>query len=225
MEDAVDDNLVKSRQRVIDHGEVFTPPLIVEEMLDLLTNESARIDARFLEPACGSGNFLVAVLTRKLLTVQAKYGKNDFEKRHYALLALMCIYGIEILEDNVLECRQNLLSVFRDFLQLESNSDVFDCARIVLKSNIVRGDALKMQIEDGTAIVFPEWAYLTKGKFARRDFRFDNLTERSAHSGTLFELMPEQELFVPVAEYPRMSIEEICDSFSCKSLPGEVSHK
>ena len=109
-------SLVKSRQRVADHGEVFTPDWMVEDMLDLVKSESERIDSRFLEPACGSGNFLVAVLRRKLASVQARYGKSDFEKRHYALLALMSIYGIELLADNVTECRDNLLAAFTDYL-------------------------------------------------------------------------------------------------------------
>ena len=92
-------NLIKSKKRVADHGEVFTPAWLVEAMLDLVKNETQRIDSRFLEPACGSGNFLVQVLRRKLAAVELKYGKSPFERRHYALLALMCIYGIELLAD------------------------------------------------------------------------------------------------------------------------------
>src|SRR5512146_3249475 len=82
---------------VADHGEVFTPEWMVEAMLDLVKGETERIDSRFLEPACGSGNFLVRILQRKLAAVELKYGKSDFEKRHYALLGLMCTYGIELL--------------------------------------------------------------------------------------------------------------------------------
>src|ERR1700722_12059200 len=104
-------NLIKSKKRVADHGEVFTPPWMVEAMFDLVKAESERIDSRLLEPACGSGNFLVPVLKRKLTTVHAQYGKSDFERRHHALLALMSIYGIELLDDNVAECRENLLNV------------------------------------------------------------------------------------------------------------------
>lgn len=92
--------LVKSRQRVADHGEVFTPQWMVGDMLDLVKDESERIDARVLEPACGEGAFLQEILRRKLATVHARYGKNDFERRHYALLALMSTYGIELLADN-----------------------------------------------------------------------------------------------------------------------------
>src|SRR5579859_6554627 len=89
-------SLIKSRYRVADHGEVFTPPWLVEEMLNLVKGEAERIDARFLEPACGSGNFLVPILQRKLAAVELKFHKSEFEKQHYALLAVMCTYGIEL---------------------------------------------------------------------------------------------------------------------------------
>jgi type I restriction-modification system DNA methylase subunit len=115
-------NLIKSKKRVADHGEVFTPQWLVENMLDLVKGETERIDSRFLEPACGSGNFLVPVLQRKLAAVEAKFGKSDFERRHYALLAVMCSYGIEILEDNIAECRANMLDVFSEYLNLEATN-------------------------------------------------------------------------------------------------------
>ena len=92
-------DLIKSKARVADHGEVFTPSWLVEKMLDLVKTETERIDARFLEPACGSGNFLVPVLQRKLAAVDSRYKKNEFERLQHALLGLMCIYGIELLED------------------------------------------------------------------------------------------------------------------------------
>src|SRR6218665_673318 len=104
--DGAPESLVKSRQRVSDHGEVFTPAWLVSDMLDLVADETQRIDSRFLEPACGSGNFLVPILERKLAVVPARCGRNDFERRHYALLALMCVYGIELLADNAAECRE-----------------------------------------------------------------------------------------------------------------------
>jgi type I restriction-modification system DNA methylase subunit len=112
-------SLVKSKQRVADHGEVFTPAWMVESMLDLVKEETERIDSRFLEPACGSGNFIVRILQRKLTAVEFKYGKSDFERRHYALLALMCIYGIELLADNIAECHSNMLGVFAEYLNLD----------------------------------------------------------------------------------------------------------
>src|SRR2546423_11155090 len=118
-------SLIKSKKRVADHGEVFTPAWVVEAMLDLVKGESERIDSRFLEPACGSGNFLVQILRRKLAAVELKYGKSDFERRHYALLALMCLYGIELLPDNIAECRANLLEIFADCLKLGELDDLF----------------------------------------------------------------------------------------------------
>src|SRR5690348_5990505 len=112
-------SLIKSKKRVADHGEVFTPPWLVEAMLDLVKGETERIDSRFLEPACGSGNFLVPILKRKLAAVQLKYGKSEFEKQHYAILAVTCVYGIELLADNIAECRANVLKVLADYLQID----------------------------------------------------------------------------------------------------------
>jgi hypothetical protein len=173
-------NNIRSKQRVADHGEVFTPEWIVEAMLDLLKDETERIDSRFLEPACGSGNFLVRVLQRKLAMVEIKYGKSDFERQHYALFALMCIYGIELLADNIADCRANMLDILADYLKLQDSDELYRAASYVLSQNLVHGDALKMRTNDGQPIIFAEWGYLGKGKFQRRDFRFDSLTQSSA---------------------------------------------
>src|SRR6266571_2104031 len=202
---------VRSRQRVADHGEVFTPPRIVEAMLDLVREESERIDSRFLEPACGSGNFLVRVLRRKLAAVELKFGKSDFEKRHYALLGLMCTYGIELLEDNIAECRDNLLAIFADYLNLDESDDLYRAAGFVLSQNLVHGDALAMRTALGTPIVFAEWGYLGKGKFQRRDFRFDTLTQSAAFSqaGTIFAELGKHEIFIPTKTYPPLTVKDL----------------
>lgn len=207
-------SLVKSKQRVADHGEVFTPEWMVEAMLDLVKGETERIDSRFLEPACGSGNFLVKILQRKLTAVELTYGKSDFEKRHYALLALMCAYGIELLEDNIAECRSNMLEIFADYLKLDDTDDLYQAASYVLSQNIIHGDALKMQTKDGQPITFAEWGYLGKGKFQRRDFRYDNLSQMSAltQKGALFALVAKHEIFSPVKTYPAMSVSEIASA-------------
>ena len=201
---------VRSRQRVIDHGEVFTPRWMVDDMLDLVKDESERIDSRFLEPACGSGNFLLPVLERKLSTVRSRYGKSDFENRHFALLALMSIYGIELLEDNTVECRANLLDTFVAYLKVEKTDPTYLAAQNILEINIVQGDALTMQNPDGSPILFPEWAYLGKGLFQRRDFRFDALTQMSLFGeGTIFESLESHEIFVPEKDYPSLTISDI----------------
>jgi hypothetical protein len=209
-------SLVKSKQRVADHGEVFTPAWMVEAMLDLVKGETERFDSRFLEPACGSGNFLVRVLQRKLAAVELKYGKSDFEKRHYALLALMCAYGIELLADNIAECRANMLEILGDYLNLDASDDLYRAASYVLSQNLVHGDALTMRTSDGQPITFAEWGYLGKGKFQRRDFRFDILTHSSAfgEEGTLFAHLGKHEIFTPIKTYPPMTVREL----ACESL-------
>lgn len=205
------ESLITSKQRVADHGEVFTPAWMVEAMLDLVKDESYRIDSRFLEPACGSGNFLVKILKRKLAQVEREYGKSDFEKRHFALFAVMCIYGIELLSDNIAECRANLLEILAEYLQLAETDDLYQAAFFVLSKNLVHGDALKMQTCDGAPITFAEWGYLGKGKFQRRDFRLDDLTQSAAYSADpLFARCGKHELFTPIKpEYPPMTISEI----------------
>lgn len=207
-------NLIKSKKRVADHGEVFTPAWMVDAMLDLVKGETDRIDSRFLEPACGSGNFLTRVLQRKLAAVELKYGQSDFEKCHYALLGLMCVYGIELLSDNITECRAKLLDVFAAYLGLDKGSDLFRAADFVLSLNLVHGDAVSMKASDGQPITFAEWGYLGKGKFQRRDFRFDVLTGSSAFSaeGSLFAHLGKHEIFKPIKAWPPMSVRELADA-------------
>lgn len=207
------EQLVKSRQRVADHGEVFTPAWLVEDMLDLVKDESERIDSRFLEPACGSGNFVVPVLRRKLATVQARYGMSSFERRHQGLLGLMCIYGIELLSDNAAECRARLVGTFDEFVAAdgEDGAEVWHrAAEAVTAVNIVQGDALAMTAEDGKPIAFPEWGYLGKGQFQRRDFRYDTLAQMSSFdSDTLFGDAEAHDIFKPTTSYEPMCVREI----------------
>ena len=204
-------SLLRSKQRVADHGEVFTPSWMVEAMLDLVKDETERIDSRFLEPACGSGNFLVRVLQRKLAVVERKFGKSDFERRHYALLGLMCIYGIELLPDNIAECRANMLEILASHLKLEDSDDLYRAASYVLSQNVVQGDALTMRAHDGEAITFAEWGYVGKGKFQRRDFRFESLTQMSGfgESGSLFADMGRHEVFTPTKTYPPLTVSDL----------------
>lgn len=204
-------SLIKSKKRVADHGEVFTPEWMVDAMLDLVKEESERIDSRFLEPACGSGNFLVKVLQRKLAAVELKFGKSEFEKRQYALLGIMCIYGIELLPDNIIECRANMLEILTDYLRLDDTEDLYVAASYVLSQNIIQGDALSMKAHNGDPITFAEWAYIGKGKFNRRDFRLDVLTGSSAFSaeGTLFSHLGKHEIFTPIKTYKPMTIRDL----------------
>ena len=142
---------------------------------------------------------------------RSKFGKSDFEKRHYALLALMCTYGIELLADNIAECRANMLEILADYLNLDESDDLYRAASYVLSQNLVHGDALTMRTHDGQPITFAEWGYLGKGKFQRRDFRFDVLTGSSAFSaeGSLFAHLGKHEIFTPTKTYPPMTVSEL----------------
>ena len=216
-------SLVRSKQRVADHGEVFTPPWLVEDMLDLVKDETERIDARFLEPACGSGNFLVVVLDRKLAAVDARYGANEFERRHYALLGLMCVYGIELLADNIAECRANLLEVLAEHLRLDKSDVLYGAAFYVLSQNLVHGDAMTMRTSENQPITFAEWGFVGKGKYQRRDFRLDTLTLSSAFSeeGSLFASLGKHEIFTPTRTWAPMTVSELAAAARMED-PGEA---
>jgi len=207
------DRQIKSLQRVEDHGEVFTPSTTVEAMLDQVKDETERIDSKFLEPACGSGNFLVPVLQRKLSTVLERYKQSEFEKRNYSLLAVMSIYGIEILKDNIEECKNNLISALKDFVDEDEDGILYKAAATALTINLIHGDALKMKTSQGKDIVFSEWGYLGKGKFQRREFLFGTLTLSSAFSAedSLFSLLGRHELFTPLKTYPALRMNEIAE--------------
>lgn len=201
----------RSRQRVADHGEVFTSPKMVAAMLDLVGAETERIDARFLEPACGSGNFLVQILGRKLTAVDRKFGRSDFERRHYSLLAVMSTYGIELLADNIAECKNNMLEVLAARRDLAGEDELLRAAASVLELNLVHGDALQMRTVADKPITFAEWGYLGKGKFQRRDFRLDVLRHMSTFKddNPLFSRLGKHEVFTPFRTFAPLTLSEL----------------
>ncbi len=203
------ENLIKSKERVSKYGEVYTPSWMINDMVQLVQMEVDRIDSRFLEPACGSGNFLVDILSRKISLVEERYGRDTFEKAHFLLLALMSIYGVELLEDNAQECRKNLSSLIIDSFGGERIANWKLAVERITELNIVQGDALTMTTQEGTPLTFPEWSYLGKGLFQRRDFQFQVLTLRAGIKGTLFEELKDSEIFKPTQIFKKQSITEI----------------
>ncbi|ARN56482.1 DNA methyltransferase [Sedimentisphaera salicampi] len=207
---------VRTRQRVADHGEVFTSQREVNAMLDLVKQETERIDSRFLEPACGTGNFLIEVLRRKLARAKERYRKNQLEYERNAVLAVSSLYGIDILEDNAAECRQRLFDEFdKHYLALYKSKCKHECRRsvkFILSKNIVRGDALTMKTADESSyIVFPEWAAVNGSMMKRRDFTFHELLGNSEVRNTpLFSDLGE-EAYVPepIKEYPLVHFLEL----------------
>lgn len=172
---------VRTKKRVSDHGEVLTGQREVNAMLDLVNQETERIDSRFLEPACGDGNFLTVILERKLAVVEKRYGKSQLDFERYAVLAVSSIYGIDILADNVRDCRRRLLEVFDSrytrLFKAATKNKCRETVRFILERNIVWGDALTLRTVDEKPrfIVFSEWSPVNGSMLKRRDFTFSEL--------------------------------------------------
>lgn len=172
---------IKSKTRVANHGEVFTNKREVNAMLDLVKDESERIDSRFLEPACGDGNFLSEILNRKLASVKSKYSKSHSDYERYSIVALMSIYGVELLPDNVDQCTDRLYKIWNEqytkSCKKDANDDVRKAAKYILRKNILCGDALTLLKNDKTPIIFAEWSLVHGDSIKRRDFRLDQIME------------------------------------------------
>lgn len=209
---------VKTRQRVIDHGEVFTPPELVSDMLDLVAQECQRVDSRFLEPACGNGNFLAEVLRRKLVSIGKKNSKNPQRWERDAVLAVCSLYGIDLLADNVAECRERLLRVVvaahDELFGAPPPADVTRALSFILSRNILQGDALSLQAADGRPIVFSEWSPINGTHLKRRDFVYEHLLEH-AHISNLplfSDLGKDVFVPVPIREFPPTHYLSVADA-------------
>lgn len=203
---------IKTKKRVADHGEVFTSDREVNNMLDLVLDESERIESRFLEPACGTGNFLKIVLERKLKKVeQYKKNKSEFEK--YIFVTACSLYGIDILNDNVVECRENLFNIIYKFYSSQfgnkNNNEFFKVIKFILSKNIRCADALTMKDINGNPIVLSEWSLVTGNKIKRRDYKYSELIMND--NGKV--LKDEERIFIPepVKEYPLLQYMKVVE--------------
>lgn len=218
---------IKSKERVRDKGEVFTNEREVNAMLDLVKQETERIESRFLEPACGSGNFLIAVLQRKMAVVSARYKKNQIEWERYAVVAFSSCYGVDILEDNCEECRERLYKYFKkEYLSAFKKTyrqKVLDTIKFILAKNIICGDALTMKQNNGEPIIFCEWSAVNSIKMKRRDFTLSNLLEtenyyenKSKNQLDLFNMLRDEgtDLITPkaVGDYPITKFDELVNT-------------
>ena len=180
---------IKSRKRVVDHGEVFTNEREVKAMCDLVNDETQRIDSRFLEPACGDGNFLAEILDRKLAVVKKKYRRSvmDFEKN--SLLAVSSLYGVDIMMDNVIACRERLFKIwdkqYKAVCKKECSEDMRESIRFILSKNIVCGNALTLHEVDENGndtedpILFSEWGFVTGPQLSRSEYTFDEILKQN----------------------------------------------
>ena len=208
---------IKSKQRVTDHGEVYTHQREVNAMLDLVKHETERIDSRFLEPACGTGNFLVEILSRKLVVVKTKYAKSQLEFERYVMIAVGSIYGIDILHDNVTGCQQRLFELFDGIYSQLYKTDCKEASRksvrYILDRNILHGDALTLKTvaEHPQPIIFSEWTAVNGSLIKRRDFKFAHLIDRAdSQALPLFsDLGEEAFLPEPVKDYPLVHFLEL----------------
>jgi hypothetical protein len=219
----VRNELTKSKQRIRDHGEVFTPDFIVDDMLDLVYNETQRIESRFLEPACGDGNFLMKILERKLNVVEKAYKKNQFDFEKYSLLTVSSIYGVELLEDNIKKARVRLYEYFQaryiELYKKKVNYEYLKNINYLLSKNIIHGNALTLRDPLDKPIVFSEWSLANGKKVKRRDFHFSDLANFDQNIPSLFSSQEisdsGQVVFspIPVREYPLINFIEIYKAY------------
>ena len=209
---------VKSKERVVNHGEVFTAQREVQAMCDLVKDETERIDSKFLEPACGEGNFLVEILERKLTIVKNRYKKSSFDYERYSVLAITSLYGIDILEDNVKECRKRLFEIWnKEYIKIvkdQASEDCREAVRFILAKNIICGDALTMKQNDGNPIIFSEWNLINSNQMKRRDFVFHELinveeVEFSLFANAEYDEKTQALIPTPVKEYPLIDYRQV----------------
>ena len=200
-------NQVKSKKRVADHGEVFTNEREVIAMLDLVKQETERIESRFLEPACGNGNFLAEVLRRKLKVVNDRYSKNQIEWECYATITVSSIYGVDILEDNAEECRDRLFIIFEEtYKSLFKEKIKNECLRSIkylLNRNILWGDALDFtNPQTKKPIVFSEWSAVNGSMLKRRDYVFKFLVEKTHQFSIFNDEGDSAAIDEPIKDFP-----------------------
>lgn len=212
----VEKKQVKSKERVAKHGEVFTAEREVKAMCDLVKSETERIESRFLEPACGDGNFLSEILNRKLDVVFNRYGKSIAEYERYSILAVSSLYGVDIMEDNAKECRERLYKIWNErYIKLwksQIDKRVQVAAKFIISRNILYGDALTMKRNDGKPIVFSEWSLVTGDKIKRRDYQLYELLDGQEGNMSLFwDYDEETSAYIPPAikDYPVVNYREV----------------
>ena len=199
---------IKSKERVSQRGEVFTAEREVNSMLDLVANECLRPDSRFLEPACGDGNFLSAILKRKLTELRRKYKKSPRDYEKLSIVAIGSLYGVDIMIDNVEACRERLFSIwdteYTDHCKSEASDEARDAAKFIIERNIINGNALTLMCVDANGndtkapIVFSEWTLINGTQMQRSDYTMADLltyndTSTEDGMGNLFALTEEQK--------------------------------
>lgn len=209
----MEEQQIKSRQRVAERGEVFTAEREVNAMLDLVKQETERIDSRFLEPACGNGNFLVEILRRKLEVIRRQYQKQLGELELQTTIAISSIYGVDIMKDNVEECCQRLLDIVCSWYsevhpqQKAPSEKLLAVWSYILHRNILWGDALtlrepvgekatKIDQNNAKPITFSEWSFI-RDMVIRKDFHLAALVQAQSASVPFVKNDQGNEVYLP----------------------------
>ena len=211
---------VKSKKRVADHGEVFTSEREVNAMLDLVKDETEKLESTFLEPACGTGNFLAEILRRKLAVVKRRYKGNQLDFERNSTIAIASVYGVDILQDNIVECRARLFDIFNEMYikiyKKKSRDSVRKAVKFILDKNIVWGDALSLETvgDNSQPIVFSQWSAINGSKIKRKDFCYKSMIDQASLSELpLFsDLGEEAYIPTPIKDYPPVHFLEIADA-------------
>ena len=211
---------VKSKKRVADHGEVFTSEREVNAMLDLVKDETEKLESTFLEPACGTGNFLAEILRRKLAVVKRRYKGNQLDFERNSTIAIASVYGVDILQDNIVECRARLFDIFNEMYiktyKKKSRDSVRKAVKFILDKNIVWGDALSLETvgDNSQPIVFSQWSAINGSKIKRKDFCYKSMIDQASLSELpLFsDLGEEAYIPTPIKDYPPVHFLEIINA-------------
>tara|TARA_B100001121_G_scaffold268575_1_gene252599 strand:+ start:81 stop:725 length:645 start_codon:yes stop_codon:yes gene_type:complete len=195
---------VKNRDRVTKFAEVNTSEREVKNMLNLVSEETNRLDARFLESACGDGNFLVEILNRKLEVLIKNFKKNQYEFERNSIVVIGSLYGIDILNDNITVARERLFNKFcekyNDLFKEKCDPKLTDSIKYIIEKNLIQGDALTLKkINSDKPIIFSQWSII-EDKVKRREYSFANLVSYSPfEKDTLFSDLGE-EVSIPKTE-------------------------
>ncbi|MBU4087010.1 MAG: hypothetical protein KKB21_05540 [Nanoarchaeota archaeon] len=196
--------IIKSKERVRDLAEVFTGEREVRSMLDLVQYLSENVEHTFFEPACGNGNFLLAILKRKLETVKVKYRK-QLDMEFFTMKAVASIYGVDISEENIKEAQQRMLYEIKNFYSntfntKKPNEGFWDSVDCVLERNIIVGDMLN-KIDE---IVFIEYTTPRRHYFKRQEFRLADQLKETKKADTLFDVK------IPLKNYKITNYLKLC---------------
>lgn len=184
MSSSVLEKIIVSEDRVASHGEVFTPTEIVCDMTNLIGCNTERFDCVVLEPSCGTGNFLIEILDRRISRVRKTYMRSQNEYEHYIFVSISTLFGIELIHENILECRKRMFSKVEDFylrdFENSANLKFLELLKFVISKNIVHGNFITgMNASSSDKMTFTQWTFFKTKKLKRRDFVLESLSSKA----------------------------------------------